>query len=267
MANIKFENYFKEKENKYYDSKFIIKILEDILGKSFEEIKKNVKNSKITVTKEQIENYLEQKLIIEDPELKKRIENPKPKRSRDISKWTEQDIEDAAQELDDSISIGRYCFDPYTLEYFNRYTTIVKNKVKKLLNIIEKISNKNITSIQDILTDLDIVLDENGNILKSDIIRLITPTIYNINELNEKISKANDFFTYRTFNISKHSLYRDGISEFEIYPNEVIQEKNLIYGNLAGNISLSDNQRKVLQDEREKSLQLSINGIFNNLFD
>ena len=34
MANINFETYFSESENKYYDSKIIISILENILGKS-----------------------------------------------------------------------------------------------------------------------------------------------------------------------------------------------------------------------------------------
>lgn len=160
MANINFETYFSESENKYYDSKIIISILENILGKSINEIKKDVNDNQIVVTREKIEKYLEQKFIEEDPELKKRIESPRPKRNRNIAEWTKQDIENSSQEFVDDISVARYCFEPYTLEYFNRYTAIVRNKVNILLSLIEKIGNKDIQPIQELLTELDIVLDE-----------------------------------------------------------------------------------------------------------
>ena len=243
MTNINFETYFIENENKYYDPKVIISILEDFLGKPIDEIKKDVNDNQIVVTKEQIENYLEQKFIEEDPELKKRIESPRPK----------QDIEDSSQEFVDDISVGRYCFEPYTLEYFNKYTTIVRNKANLLLNLIEKIGNKDSQTIQEMLTDLDITLDENGNILKSDIIRLITPTVYNINDLNEILLKANDLSTYLTFKMSKHSLYRNGLSEGEIYPTQSIQIKDLYHDYIKGNVSLSENQKSVLREQQSRS--------------
>ena len=116
------------------------------------------------------------------------------------------------------------------------------------------------------LTELDIVLDENGNVLKSDIVRLITPTIYNINDLNEKLAKANDLSTYLTFKMSKHSLYRDGFSEGEVYPSQSIQINSLQYDYIQGNVRLSENQRKTLEEERSKSLKKSAEFICN-LFD
>lgn len=253
MTNVEFEKYFNESEDKYYDSKTIISILEIFLGKTIDEIKKDVNENKITVTKEQIESYLEQKFIEEDPELKKRIESPRPKRSSNIAKWTEQDIKDASQDFADKIKVERYCFEPYTLEYFNRYTAIVRSKTNLLLNLIEEISNKNSKTIQEILTDLDIILDENGNILKSDVIRLITPTVYNINDLNDKVIKANDLCTYLTFKMSKHSLYRDGLSEGEIYPSQAIQVKSLYYGYAQGNVILSENQETILREEQNRN--------------
>lgn len=266
MSNINFETYFSESENEYYDSKIITNILENILGKSINEIKKDVNDNQIVVTREKIEKYLEQKFIEEDPELKKRIESPSPKRSRNIAEWTKQDIENSSQEFVDDLSVARYCFEPYTLEYFNRYTAIVRNKVNILLSLIEKIGNKEIQPIQELLTELDIVLDENGNVLKSDIVRLITPTIYNINCLNEKLAKANDLSTYLTFKMSKHSLYRDGFSEGEVYPSQSIQINSLQYDYIQGNVRLSENQRKTLEEERSKSLKKSAEFICN-LFD
>ena len=253
MSNINFEHYFNESENKYYDSKIIISILEDILGKTINEIKKEVNDNQVVVTREQIEKYLEQKFIEEDPELKKRIESQRPKRSSNIGEWTKQDIEDSSQEFADNLNAVRYYFEPYTLEYFNKYTTIVRNKANLLLNLIEKIGNKDIQPIQELLTELDIVLDENGNILKSDIIRLITPTIYNINALNEKLTKANDLSTYLTLKMSKDSLYKNDVFESEIYPSQSIQAKSLYYDHFQDNVKLSENQRKTLKEEESRS--------------
>lgn len=253
MQDLNLDNYFDNGENSFYDSMVIITILEDILGKSIVEIKEDVNAKQIIVTKEQIEEYLEKKFIEEDPELKKRIDNPKPKRSSNIAKWTGKDIEDASQKFVDSISVTRYIFEPYSLKYFNKYTTIVRNKINMLLNIIEQIGVKNIQSIQNILIDLDIALDESGNISKNDIIRLIIPTVYNINELNAKLEKANDLSTYLSFKESKHSLMRDGISESEIYPSQSLQIKDLWYDHIQGYVRLSENQRKELEEQQRRS--------------
>lgn len=256
MSNINFETYFQNGGNQYYDSKIIISILEDILGKPIDEIKKEVNDSQIIVTKEQIEEFLEQKFIEENPELKKKIESPRPKKNSNIVLgFSMQDIEDLSQGFSDYLEARGYCFEPYTLEYFNKYTTIVRNKANLLLKIIEKISTKDITSVQDILSDLDIILDKNGNILKSDIVRLVTPIIYNINELNEKLLNANNLSIYLTFKMSKHSLYRDDLSEGEVYPAQSIQVKDLFYDHVQGNVRLSENQRKKLKEYQSKRLE------------
>lgn len=124
-----------------------------------------------------------------------------------------------------------------------------------LLNIIEKIGNRDIISIQNLITELDIQLDENGNISKEDIIRLITPTVYNIEKLNEKVAKANDLSTYLTFKMSKNSLHKYGWSEGEIYPSSSIQIKNLYYDHVRGNVPLSSNQKSELEQEQRRSMK------------
>ena len=133
----------------------------------------------------------------------------------------------------------------------------MKNKINLLLNIIKHIGIKETVSIQDTLTNLDIILDQNGNILKKDIIRLIMPTIYNIDELDHKLSQANDLSTYLNFKMSELSLARDDISENEIYPPKTRQTKNL-YGNFnKGNIPLSEHQKDELHKQLRKSMQKS----------
>lgn len=96
-------------------------------------------------------------------------------------------------------------------------------------------------------------MDESGNISKDDIIRLIIPTVYNVNDLNTKLERVNNLSTYLTFKMSRHSLMRDEISEAEIYPSQSLQIKDLRYDYIQGNIRLSENQRKQLEEERRES--------------
>lgn len=255
MAKLNFESYFESIDTQYCDSKYIITILENILKKKLDDIKNEINNTQIIVTKEQITAYLEKKFEEEDSELKKRIESSKPKRPKNNTSWTGEDIKVASQEFMDRLSAERYYFEPYALEYFNRYANILRNKALLLVNIIEKIGYKNSLSIQDLLNELDIQLDQYGNILKEDIIRLITPTIYNIRELNNTVANANLLSTYLTFKLSKNSLYRDGWSEEEIYPTSSLQSKNLYYSHREGNVDLSDNQRAELKREQRRSMK------------
>ena len=253
MENLDFEPYFESTGTQYYDPKYIITILENILGNRFDDIKNKIENTQIVVSKEQIAEYLEKKFEEESPELKKRIENPKPKRSRNIGKWTDEDNKAYTQEFVDGLNAQRYYFEPYTLEYFKRYSNIVRKKALLLLSIIEKIGIRDGMSIQDLMAELDIQLDENGKVLREDIIRLITPTVYNITELNDKVTKANDLSTYLTFKMSKHSLYREGLSESEIYPSESLQIKNLYYDYIKGNVPLSNNQKMEMREQESKN--------------
>ena len=264
MTKLNLEKYFVDTEIKYYDSKILISILEDILGKDINTIKTELDELKIGVTVEQIVEYLSNKFAEEEPQVKARLENPKPKkRSSNIAEWTQQDIEDSSQEFGDQITASRYGFDSYTLDYFNKYSNIVRKKAKKILDIIEKIANKDCSTIADLITDLDIQLDESGNISKEDIIRLIPPLVHYYNDLVEKVNNANNLETYLTFKLSKHSLYRGGWSEGEIYPTSSIQVKDLYRDYLPGNISLSTNQKQVLREQQRKSMKILVKDLLD----
>lgn len=267
MEKYNIEKYFENSDNEYYNSKFIITILEDVLGKNTEIIKKELSELKIVVTIEQIKEYLNNKFEEENPIVKARLENPKPRKplSKEIcfGKLTDEEIEESSQHFADQITASRYAFDSFTLEYFNKYSNIVRNKANKILNIIEKISDKEYSTISDLLAELDIRLDANGNITKEDVIRLVVPFVHNYNELTEKVSKANNLETYLTFILSKHSLYRSGCSEGELYPTTSIQTKSLFYDGLKGNIPLSDKQRRLLREEQRKGTKKFIKDLLN----
>mgnify|MGYP003291241839 CR=1 FL=1 len=257
MTKINLEKYFENTEIKHYDSKILITILEDILGKDIDTVKIELDELRIVVSAEQIVEYLNNKFEDEEPEVKARLENPKPSKPLsdkiEFNKILIEDIEESKQGFADRLTAARYGFDSYTLNYFNKYSNIVRNKAKKILGIIEKIANKDYSTIADLIIEYDIQLDENGNISKEDIIRLIPPFVHNYNSLVEKVNAANNLETYLTFKLSKHSLYRGGWSEGELYPTSSIQSKSLYYDDMKGNIPLSRNQRKTLQEEQSKA--------------
>ena len=64
----------------------------------------------------------------------------------------------------------------------------------------------------------------------------------------EKVESANSLETYLSFKISKHSLYKDGFTEDDIYPKRALQVKAYEF-DTKGYIRLSHKQREVLQKE------------------
>ncbi len=58
MKNLNFEPYFDSTDTQYYESKYIITILENILENRLDDIKNEINNTQIVVSKEQIKEYL-----------------------------------------------------------------------------------------------------------------------------------------------------------------------------------------------------------------
>lgn len=244
----------------YIDSKHIISILESIMKKNIEDIKNDLENKKITITDDEIRKYLNKVFEEEKPELKKRIETQKVKQGVvDLLTVTNEQIKESTQRFIDDIESKRYKFEPYTLKYYKKYTTIVRQKALLLISLIEAIGSKNTINFDKLLKSIDITLDENGNILKDDIYRLIEPTIYNINKLNKKVDEANNLETYLNNKLSLYQIYKNGMTEDELYPSKSIQIHNLYYSDLDGNVALSENQKKNLQEEESKRIKLVIN--------
>ena len=225
------DEYFVDKDKKYYDVGVLVRILEDIMGKSIKELKEDIKEEIIVVNAEEIRDYLERKQYL-DKKVKDKV------------------IPEAVQEFIEELKLMKYGFSPYALEYFNKYTDILRNKALKLLDIIEKIGSKDIKSIKDTLIDLDVRLD-NEKILKSDIIRLVKPTVWNIKALKDKVREGNDLRTYLTFKGSRHK----GFTDEEIYPSEALQVKHLYSNEVEGNVTLSENQNNELLGEQGRHLK------------
>ena len=269
LLNEYFNSYVNTSEGQYCDVLHIIVALEYILNTPFEDIKDEVSNSKVTVTANQIKVYLDNLFEIENPEVKKRIEERKNQnvanKQIDLVNLSDDEIDRMSLSFSDDFTLDRYYFEPYTLEYFKKYVGIVRKKALLLLSIIEKIGNNDISLIESLLNDLDIEVI-GGKISRIDVIRLLKPMVYNYYLLKEKLMFANDLKTYLTTKISKEGLYRQEINESEIYPTTEIQVKNLYYDYLPGNVCLSERQKHSLREEQHKSLVKSAKMLIN-LFD
>lgn len=163
MSKINIEQYFENTKIKCYEPRILITILEDIFGKDIDTIKIELDELKINVTTKQIIEYLNNRFEKENKEVKARLENPRtiePLSDKiEFNEISIEDFKDSTQAIGDQLIAARYEFDSYTLNYFNKYSDIVRNKAKKILDIIEKIANKDFSTIADIITKLDIQLE------------------------------------------------------------------------------------------------------------
>lgn len=250
MGNLDLDSYF-EVDSQYYAPHYIVMILESILGCSISDARRDAVCNRIVVYSSQIEEFLDKQFEKENPELKRRLYDFHSKTGR----LKKAEIDSASQHFFDWVSASKYHFDPYTLEYFIRYSQIVRNKILLLLNIIQKIGYRRIDAIKDYVDDLDLHFDSRGYILKDDIIRLVIPTVFNIGELKEIVSKANDLDTYLHFKLSIDSLSRLGCSLDDLCPAKSLQIKSLDRGAVSGNVPLSLGQRKEIEEEEKRMLK------------
>lgn len=254
MEKLEFENYFTniKNNNNYYNPKIMITILEDIFKRNIFDVEREIDSWNIKVDKYKIIEFLDQKEKEETFYVLRGIEDDKKKLNPIVVKWTKEDMKNNYQDFFYKLSTYRYTFHPYTLKYFIKYTSIVRDKINELISIIKNLSTKKIDVIEEELIRLDINLNENNDIHKSDIIRLIIPTIYNIKLLADKINEANNLETYLTFKITPLSLRGEGVWPEELYPYKSLQIKSLEYDGHPGYISLTDNQKQELWNIRDK---------------
>lgn len=253
MDKFDIKKYIGDKKDEYLDPFILVTILEDVTSISFSEQKDFIEAAEVTIKEEDIKQFLDECFERENPELRRRMQESKQQKSPvNLGKMTKEDIEASADKFVDELEASKYMFSPDTLNYFKNYIDILKPKCLLLFDIIEKIANKEIESIKEQLVDLDIRLDEVGNISSEDVTRLARPTVYNFCLLSSNVRAANEVSTYLTFCISKDRLYRDGFSSSELYPCSSLQVKKEMYGDMNGYIPLSDFQKKKLEDENRK---------------
>ena len=225
-----------------YDPNVIINRLEQALGINYNDIYHYLTEVDVKLKDEDISKFLGDKYLKDNPKIKKT-------KKKNSSKSSEELVEKFKEDLD----YEKYRFEPYTLQYFKNYISILKNKCFNLIKIIDGIINKSIPS--DVLKELDIKLDKKGNVLMSDVERIITPFIYNFIKLQELDKKANDLKTYLVFKISLDDVYKNGNSEDELYPRDNLQNRHFEIEGENGYIPYTEKQKKLIKKEERKILE------------
>ena len=235
----------------YFHSSIIIKKIKTDLDLSYYEINRFIEKAEVNLKSNEIKKYLEEKYL-EEKKLKKNY-------YKDII-YSNYYV----RRLELELEYGKYKFKPYTLEYFKKYINILKKKCINLIKIIDGLTNGTISP--ELLKELDISLDENGNILMSDVLRITNPFIYNFNELKEMVNKANNLETYLDFKISLDDVYRNGFSEVELYPSEKLQDENaeMFSKGKDGYIPLTEKQ-KILSKKKEDEYILAMCNIVKKM--
>lgn len=137
------------------------------------------------------------------------------------------------------------------LNYIKNYVSTLKEKCLTLLDIIDdinKIKDEKITE-QGLkrIKELDLNINESGNILKDDAIRLIEATIYNIKDLNEKVTQGDCHKTYLDHTDYQNEFEKTNRNGNGIYPNKEVQILDIDQYQKKELIALSENQKQKLK--------------------
>lgn len=244
------EKYKRGKIADYYvNPVHIEKILEEALSMPYNDILAYLENAKVSLTYDQIQEYLNRKTL-----LRKKVEyETRNDRFPIKCAYTIENL------------------SPATLNYFINYIKILKENCLDFLNLYHQIHLNKLKALdennnqlfQSILVKYDIKLNEDGDVSYLDMIRLLVPFVYSIENLEEKTKQANQLDTYLFFSVSKHSLQMDLLCEDDLLPGRTIQLDNLY------DVCSEDGYIPLTEQQREKMLQKGVHnfGILRELFE
>ena len=147
---------------------------------SFVELKRFIEECEISVTEDEIKKFLDKKRSENYIGLKVNSKN----NGSSILIQEDTTSEELEKTVKDALNYQCCSFDPYTLEYFKKYVAILKVKCSNLLKILDYLDKRKSMEISKdewkALVDLDIHVNEEGNVYCEDINRLCEAIIYNI---------------------------------------------------------------------------------------
>lgn len=231
------------KNIEYIHPSVLIRLLETNLNNNLRNINDLVNYAHISATEDSIKKFLADKteeenykwrITLARSQGQRREKRPFPSDERNI------DLE--------KISKIEYRFDPLILEYYKSLCVILKLRSLKILNILTCLVNKDFTSIEEEIKNLDLDIDQNGNISKRDIMRIIIPLLCNIKLLLKMTRDANNPDTYLLNREGQEFILNNGI-----FPIEDLQITSLSMSESPLYIPLTDNQRKTLFEKEQSS--------------
>lgn len=157
---------------------------------SLEDVPMVLDNLNLTITKEEIQSYMDELLKQVNPELVKRIDRYKDERvfytKSEESKYNLQKISDYHEKY-------KYCYNPKIYYYFHKKIISLKERINNLYYCINKIKNNDLT-----LEDKKLI--EKLNIKNLDTSQ-ISELIFNyLEKLQLIVNYANDVESYMQFN-------------------------------------------------------------------
>lgn len=216
-----------------------------------------VNGASITISEDEIKEFLDKKMDEEQPNLKQKLKEEMKTSSiitfTSDAEENQRKIDASIEKMKDMATASRYYFEPYSLQYFKTYISILKEKCQTLCSVLNDISRCKSEELseeaQQRLNDLDFHINSKGNIHFKDAERLADAIIYNVKDLCEKVQAGNNLETYLTFKESKHQLMKDGVWESEIYPSKQIQIRDRHHSHMQQFIALSEAQQTQVQKE------------------
>ena len=154
-------------------------------------------------------------------------------------------------------NLDKYEYEPYMMYYYKKTINLLKRKCFKFIKLIESIVNKD--AKEEDLINYDISIDKDGNILSTDIQRIIKPFVYNLYLLINKTIEANELDSYINHKINLNNLLRDGITEEDLYPSEELQSDSFgLYKDENAYIPYTDKQRIIKENMESDQFGRSI---------
>ncbi len=217
----------------------------------------------ITITEDEIIEFLDKKMDEEQPGLRETLEEELKTSSSSIIAFTEDEEENlrkinaSSKKMKDMGTASRYCFEPYSLQYFKIYTSKLKERLTSLFSVLDDIDRCGTEELSEEskqrLKDIDFHINSKGDIYYKDAERLANAIIDSAKDLREKLETGNNPETYLNFKESKHQLMKDDVWPNELYPSTKIQIKDRYYANRPGFIALSEAQQTEVQREEIES--------------
>lgn len=247
---------------------------------TFSEIRKKVEKASVTITEEEIQQYLDEKFKEEKEKIQRDLElvqNAIGPSLIELTKINKQDIDERVKlrkkEYKLISELYKFCFEPYTLFYYQTYINILRTKCLTLCEIYEdlfrlskgeKISTESLKRLES----LDIQINEVGKILDRDSIRLANAIVYNVKDLFEKLEQANNVETYfyiKIYNeqfesIKMHDYRNDSYREVS-FPSKEVQILNANYGVYIQRkefLELTSKQEQIIRKQQVEELKAYI---------
>ena len=242
----------------YKNPKYLVDVLTSELNIDFNDIFNKLNSFDVYIKERDIKRFLDNKFYEENPDIKVKTD----KLNLDITSDIYDNVSNYGDRFVLFLKFDKYRFEPYTLDYFKNYICILKEKCMIIYKIIEGLIDKTIPKY--ILENLDINLDENGNILMTDILRLTKPFIYNFQKLSDFTTRANKLETYLDFKLSLDRLCKEDINENELYPSNNLQNEDYLLNGEDGYIPYTEKQKTLIKKREEEALR-NMCDLFKNL--